>query len=410
MSVREHDVIVIGGGPAGSCAANLLAQAGVDVLVVEREQFPRFHVGESLLPTELEILDRLGVDPDDVPFLRKEGAVFIDEATGRRTRFAFADGLPGTPDHAHQVERAVFDDRLLRAAERAGAEVRERVEVVEVDLSAPERVVIGAQTLGDPESGAPGERLRFAARYLIDASGQKALLARRGKSVSPYKSFGRAAVFRRYDQLAPEIVAELHERGDIILKIIDEGWVWIIPLVCGSLSVGMVKASGKVEAALFDEMVASSPLLERLTAGATPGPSRVIGNFSYRNTEPHGRRYACIGDAACFLDPIFSSGVALAFAGAERLADILAPALAEGREADPELMAPLAEHMAPAYEVFRRFIDRFYHSKMLDNVLLAPRSGDQIYRSGVISLLAADVWRDDNPFQNMLLRARRRSS
>ena len=402
MSAEAHEVIIIGGGPAGSCAANLLAQAGADVLVIERAHFPRFHIGESLLPTELGILERLGVDPDAVPFLRKEGAVFIDEASGRESRFAFAEGLPGTPDHAHQVERAVFDELLLRAAEREGAKAREGLEVVAVDLSDPDQVRVEARELDSDRS------LSFTARYLVDASGQKALLARRAKSVSPYKNFGRAAVFRHYEQLAPEIVEELHARGDILVKLIDDGWMWIIPLVSGALSIGLVKATGKVSAELLDEIVAESPMLQRLLAGAEAGEARLIGNFSYRNTEPYGRRYACVGDAACFLDPVFSSGVALAFAGAERLADLLAPALAEGREADPELMAPLGEHMNRAYDAFSRFIERFYHTRMIDNVLLAPRSGDQIYRSGVISLLAADVWRDDNPFQNMLMRARRR--
>ena len=404
MSVRSHDVIIIGGGPAGSSAANLLAQAGADVLVIEREHFPRFHVGESLLPTELALLDRLGVDPDAVPFLRKEGAVFIDEATGRQTRFAFAEGLPGTPDHAHQVERATFDHQLLLAARRVGASVHEGLEVIEVDLSEPDQVAVEARAVET------GETQRFTARYLVDATGQKSLLGRRRKAVSPYKNLGRGAAFRHYKELAPEVVAELHERGDITIKLVDKGWMWIIPLVCGAISVGIVKAEGKVSVELLDEAVASSPLLQRLTAGAKPGPARLIGNFSYVNTEPYGRRYACIGDAACFLDPVFSSGIALAFAGAERLADLLAPALAEGREDDPDLMAPLGEHMQPAYEVFHRFIERFYHSRLIDNVLLAPRSGNQIFRSGIISVLAGDVWREDNSFQNMLLRARRRGS
>src|SRR5690606_30651849 len=114
MSAREHEVVVIGGGPAGSSVSNFLARAGVEVVVLERKRFPRFRVGESLLPTDLAVLERLGVDPDGVPFLRKRGAVFIDERSGRSSRFSFDEGLPGTPDHAHQVERAVFDHELLR--------------------------------------------------------------------------------------------------------------------------------------------------------------------------------------------------------------------------------------------------------------------------------------------------------
>lgn len=398
MSVR--DVVIVGGGPAGSCAANLLAQAGVDVVVLERERFPRFHIGESLLPTELAILARLRVDLDAVPFLRKRGAIFIDERSGRQTHFSFDEGLPGTPSHAHQVERSVFDHELLKAAARAGAEVRERCDVVDLELG-PDGVIVHAREL---ETEQPFE---LRARYLVDATGQKALLARRGKTVEPYQGFGRAAAFRHYRGLRPDINAELHERGDIIIKVVDEGWMWLIPLVSGDLSVGVVKAKGKVEPAVLEAEIAASPLLQRLTAGAQASEITMIGNYSYRNTAPYGPRFACIGDAAAFLDPVFSSGVALAFAGAERLSAVLIPALREHREGAPELMAPLREHMNRAYEAFGRFIHRFYNTGLIENVLLAEHHTSHEFRSGVISLLAADVWRDDNPFQNMLLRANR---
>jgi flavin-dependent dehydrogenase len=407
MRQASSDVIVVGGGPAGSCVANLLARAGVSVVVLEREQFPRFHIGESLLPTELAVLDRLGVDLDALGCLRKRGAVFIDERAGRRSCFSFDEGLPGTPSHAHNVERASFDHALLRAAALAGAQVRERHEVIDVRLpgdddSSEDEVYVRARDLE-----ADGREIELRGRYLIDATGQQALLARRAKTVEPYREFGRAAVFRHYDGLAPEINAELHERGDILVLFIDAGWLWAIPFASGTLSVGIVKTVGKVEPALLDQAIAESPLLSRLTAGATPGVARVVGNYSYRNTTPHGQRYACIGDAACFLDPVFSSGVALAFAGAEKLAELLEPALRDGREGEAALMVGLVEHMAPAYEAFERFIHRFYHTRLVDNVLLAERDRSHGLRSGVISVLAADVWREDNPFQNMLMRARR---
>ncbi|KIG15838.1 FAD-binding protein [Enhygromyxa salina] len=372
---------------------------------MERERFPRFHIGESLLPTELAVLDRLGVSLDALGCVRKRGAVFIDERAGRRSCFSFDEGLPGTPDHAHHVERATFDHALLKAAAKAGAEIRELHEVVDVELGDASGVEVCVRELDDARNEVARHELR--GRYLIDATGQQAMLARRGKTVEPYREFGRAAVFRAYAGLAPEINAELRERGDILIFIVDDGWMWGIPLPSGDLSVGIVKTKGKAEPAVLDQAVADSPLLTRLTAGAKLGPVRVIGNFSYRNTAPYGPRYACIGDAACFLDPVFSSGVALAFAGAEKLAELLAPALHEGREHDAALMQPLSEHMRPAYEAFERFIHRYYHTRLIDNVLLAEHDHSHNLRSGVISVLAADVWRDDNPFQNMLMRARR---
>lgn len=403
-SARTTEVIIVGGGPAGACAANLLAAAGRDVTVLEREHFPRFHIGESLLPAQLPILERLGVDLDDGPFLRKRGALFIDERSGRRAEFSFAEGMSGTPPFAHQVERSVFDQHLLQVAAERGATVLEGHAVVDVALG-DEQVEVEVE-VRDGE-GRAGDRGRMSARFLVDATGQNALLGRRRKTIEPIRGLGRAAAFRRFDGLRPEIVRELHEHGDVIIKIVDDGWMWGIPLACGGFSVGVVKATGKVEHATLDRELERSPELTRLLEGATPSHARVIGNFAYRNTAAQGRRFACIGDAACFLDPVFSSGVLLALKSGERLADLLGPALAEGREDDPELMVPLREHMDRGYDTFHRFIHRFYHTHLIDNMLLAKLTPGQAFRAGVISVLAGDVWRDDNQFQNMLARARR---
>ena len=122
-----RDVIVVGGGPAGSTAANLLAHAGHDVLVLEKETFPRFHIGESLLPIDLPIFKRLGMEMPTDRYIRKDGAEFIDEVTGQTVTFAFDRALNGTPRHAYQVERAKFDHDLLRQAAARGAEVREEI-------------------------------------------------------------------------------------------------------------------------------------------------------------------------------------------------------------------------------------------------------------------------------------------
>jgi flavin-dependent dehydrogenase len=394
-----YDVIVIGAGPAGSAAANLLAQQGHAVLVLERDHFPRFHIGESLLPAELGVLARLGVDLEAGGFLRKRGAVFIDERDGRQTLFSFDEGLPGTPPYAHQVDRAHFDHALMQAAITRGAEVREGHAVVEALCDGDGVRVV---------TSADGVRSEVAGRFLVDATGQQALLGRHARTIQPFRDFGRAAAFCRYAKLAPAIVRELEARGDIFIKIVDDGWMWVIPLAGGELSVGVVKARGKLEASVLEDEIAASPLIQRMIAGAEkPTPIERIGNFSYRNTRSHGAGFVCIGDAACFLDPVFSSGVTLALISAERMAQLLSPALREGRSGAPDLMQPLHDHMERAYQSFGRFIWRFYNSRIIDNILLAPHPGDPQFRRGVISLLAADVWRDDNPFQNMLLDARR---
>ena len=388
MDQRVREVIIVGCGPAGSTAANLLARAGRDVLVLEREVFPRFHVGESLLPCELPIFERLGVRLDRERYQYKQGAEFIDERTGDAVFFSFADGLEGTPTYAWQVERALFDHELAIAAAGAGAEIRYGAAVSAVDVD-DAGVTVRAQ--GVDHRG----------RYLIDASGQDAFLARRDRAVEPLRELGRAAVFGHFEDLAPASCDELCALGNVKIFMIEDGWMWAIPLVGRRMSVGVVKWRGKIDEALHEETVAASPLLQRLLVGARRTPLRILSNFSYRNTRAAGPRYVCIGDAACFLDPIFSSGIGLAMFAAEAVADRLAPALAEGREAAPTLMDPLRERMTVAYSSFEQLIRRFYHSRMVHNLFFAPEP-DPTLRRGLISVLAGDVFRDDNPFQLML--------
>lgn len=400
MSSTTHDVLVIGGGPAGSTAANVLAQHGFRVLVLEREVFPRFHIGESLLPCDLEVFRRLGVDPDAEGFLEKGGAEFLDERIGGHTEYPFADALPGTGDHAYQVDRAKFDHWLLRRAEEVGAEVRQGERATDVDLGDPSRVVVTT------DRGA-----RYEARYLIDATGQDALLGRRARTTSPLVDFGLAATFRHWDELDPAIEHELcvEQRGNIKVLFVDDGWCWAIPLGGRRISIGLVSRRRGIKSEWLEETIAGSPFLSRVTKGAKRSPRPgMIASFSFHNREQHGPRWACAGDAACFLDPVFSSGVSLGMVGAIDLADRLAPALREGREGEAALMDEHARHVGHAYDVFATLINSFYHTPLLHGLFFAPEQ-DAMLRKGLTSVLAGDVWRDDNPFQQKLMGSKRRA-
>lgn len=390
------DTIIMGGGPAGSSTAGLLAQAGANVLVIERSRFPRFHIGESLLPRSLPLLDKLGVTFKSSELQYKSGAEFFDEADGSYANYPFADALPGLRrDHAFQVERAVFDERLLRRASELGATVHEEEQVTRV---VTEETGVTVET----------DKGRYRGRYCVDATGQAAFFAKRSKTVAPYQDFGRGAVFSHFDNLTDDANEVLGSDGNIKVIMLSDGWAWLIPLTGRRLSVGVVTRERKLSEDSIDELLASSPLTNRAVRGAERLSTQLTGNFSFRNTKPHGARFCCIGDAACFLDPVFSSGVALAMEGAESTSAALLPALERGTEARPDLMAEAEAHMNCAYRNIGALVYAFYHTKMIRNLFFARRPNPQL-RAGLISILAGDIWRDDNEFQTMLNRSRRRN-
>lgn len=396
MTQRTHDcdVAILGGGPAGSTTATLLASAGHRVIVLEKDRFPRFHIGESLLPIDLPIFERLGVSIDSSSFLVKGGAEFWDERTGQFAEFPFRDGLEGTPESAFQVERAEFDHVLLRRSIEVGADVREGMTARDVAVG-PDGAVV---TCDDGTT--------VSARYVVDATGQDAFLARRNRTVAPLRDFGIAAVFCHFHGLSEEVQTELYRSGNIRVLIVEDGWVWLIPLVGGRLSCGVVTRRKGVGPELLDATIAASPSIAHLTRGATRTPARIIGNFSYRNDVSKGARWCCVGDARMFLDPVFSSGVSLAMLGGERLADRLGAALVAGTEGDPDLMDGLSESMEIAYQSFASLVGSFYHRRLVQNLFFAENP-DPVYRAGLISILAGDVFRDDNAFQKMLLSSER---
>jgi flavin-dependent dehydrogenase len=390
---QEHwDVIVVGAGPGGSTTAALLAQQGVRALVLDKDHFPRFHIGESLLPAAVDVQTRLGVRIDPAVFLFKAGAQFVCETTNRSARFDFAEALPGPARHAYHVERPQFDALLRDRVVALGADVRHGVKVTNVSIE-PETVRVetdhGLQT----------------ARYFVDATGQDRLLGKQNRSIEPYRHFGKAASFMHFDGVSQETLDEFAPHNDIRVMLVDEGWAWVIPLANKRLSVGLVSRKPGITQADVKAYVASSPLLTRWTRGARASEPRLIGNFSFLNKNPSGARWACVGDSACFIDPVFSSGVSLAMLSASTLSDKLVAALAAGTEADPALCKASHDEMQRGYATFAALVYRFYNTHFARNFILgAPAAG--ALRPAVTSVLAGDVLRFDNAFQDMLLRSR----
>jgi flavin-dependent dehydrogenase len=396
---HDVDVLVVGAGPTGTTAAAMLARAGFRVRAVERETFPRFHIGESLLPSCLGVLEKIDIDLGTLGYLLKQGAEFFDERNGEYKYYPFAEALPGPHRFAYQVERGTFDLDLARAAERFGADVRFAVEA--------RSFAADADGITVECSDGP-----VRARYLVDAAGRRGLLARALGGTTNIGDLGRGASFVHYTELSSAMWDELAERGDVKVVRITDGWLWVIPLQgdagarTGKVSVGVVLRKGKVYPELVLEQVAASPLLSRLTAGAKPGELHVIGDYSYANTRSHASRCVAIGDAAGFLDPIFSSGVAIGLASAEKMCEHLVPALHEGREGAPELMAPLKPLLNLAYRTFHSIAHRFYNTALVDNVLFAGAPDPEL-RAGLISILAGDVWRTDNKYQQLMFASAR---
>lgn len=389
----EWDVIVAGAGPGGSSAATLLAKEGARVLVLEREPFPRFHIGESLLPAAELVTSVLGLQPDPDVFLFKRGAQFVCEATGRRQSFDFGEALPGPQRYAWHVDRARFDTLLRDRAREVGAVVRHGQSVQDVELG-PDGVRVALES--GTEQG----------RYFIDATGQDRLIAKKLRSGRAYEHFGKAAAFTHFSDLGPAARAEFEPDNDIRIVVIPDGWLWAIPLPGARLSVGLVSRKPGLRRERLDEYLAQSALFGRLTAGAKRHETSLIGNFSFENTRSSGSRYTCVGDSACFIDPVFSSGVSLAILRAVSVTRRLAPALAAGCEDEVDLMAPVEASMTRAYDTFASLVHRFYNTRFVDHIIFgAPPEG--AHRSGVISVLSGDVFRHDNQFQDLLLKSRR---
>ena len=319
-AATTYDAIVIGGGPAGATLATRLAQRGRRALVLERETFPRFHIGESLLPCSMPLLDALGIPPDLLrsKFLAKHAAEFVTGDGSLVRRYPFEDGVVSGPNSAFEVDRAEFDSILFQNAARAGASVQHGTTVVDVEVrSEGVRVEARAQD---------GSRQEFHGAVLVDASGHSSLVARRFglRQVDP--SLKNFAVFSHYRGATR---ATGNAEGDISIVLAPQGWWWVIPLENDRTSLGLVApvaalAGGRADEAYLERQMARTPYLAARFANAERiEPVRTVSNFSYRSTRLTGDRWLLIGDAAAFIDPVFSTGVYLgmrqAFLAAEAI-------------------------------------------------------------------------------------------
>lgn len=324
------DVIIIGGGPAGSTAATTLAQAGRRVLVLEKERFPRFHIGESLLPYNRAIFDALGVWPkiEAAGFMKKRGAQFLMGNGPEKTRLDFTTGSFTEFPSAVQVERSKFDNLLLHHSRENGAEVREHCLVIS------HQVTDSAVTV-KYRSTADGSEQEASAAFLMDASGLSNLTANQASLREFYPGHKKVAVFGHFENVD---MPQGEEYGDILIVRRENSWFWMIPLEANKTSVGLVldrsefQALGSKPDLIFHEAVRTTKVVaDRFTKAVPKDPIKVLSDFSYRNGKLIAPRLVRIGDASGFIDPIFSSGVMLAMTSGHQGAQVVHEAITAGQ-------------------------------------------------------------------------------
>jgi flavin-dependent dehydrogenase len=379
----EYDVAIIGGGPAGSTAGILLAQAGRRVIVLEREKFPRFHIGESLLPYSLAAFDRLGVREElDRWAVDKRGAEVATACGTRAVKFLFEKGFRLQHRRSYQVERAKFDAVLLERARRVGAEVREETRVDRVDFAED------AATLHT----SAGE---IRARYVIDASGRQTVIGQQFGLKEPYPHLRKFSCFAHYEGVQRDAGIEA---GLTRLVRAAGHWFWLIPLDDVRTSVGVVmetddfKAMKKAPEAALDWAIADSALMRgRMGAARRLTQVHAVGDYSYRHTRLTGPRWMLAGDAAGFIDPIFSTGVFLAIHSGEQCADAVNEVLDHpGRQS--RLFARYEKGLRSVMGKYLRFVTAWYRPEFIE-VFTSPTQKFQL-AAAVNAVLAGNLGSD----------------
>jgi len=390
-SALDCDVIVIGGGPAGSTAAAWLARAGRSVILFERDVFPRFHIGESLLASVNDALAAIGA-ADIVRaagFPQKWGATFMS-ADGIVERFADFAEAPGVPmPQTWQVPRATFDQLLLRHAAASGADVRQGCRVLDVAVEA------GGVTATIQATNGTSAAHAVRGQAVIDASGRGSVLSRKLRLRIDEPRLANLAVFSHYSNVPRR---EGRRAGDIrIVSRPDLGWFWLIPISAELMSVGVVLPrtaargfQGVDHGALLERAIGETPAVAALLANARrEWPVRIEKDFSFGSRAYAGDRWLLAGDAGSFLDPVFSTGVAIAVESGLEAAQAAAEGLAAG-DLSARTFRRYARRQYQRYRSFRRFVLGFYTPEFRE-LFFAENPPLRMFRSLVT--VFAGYWR-----------------
>lgn len=390
--MQQFDVVIIGAGPSGSVSASLLKKQGFSVCVLEKQHFPRFVIGESLLPHCMEILEDAGlVDAvhAEKSFQFKNGAAFT--WGNRYTYFDFTDKFTAGPGTTYQVRRGIFDKILIDETAKKGVEVRFGHEVLALDNSG-DVAVISARTEA-------GEDYQISAKFVLDASGYGRVLPRLMELDTPSHLPARLAHFTHIDD---NITATDFDRNKILITTHPthrDVWLWLIPFADNRCSIGVVGLPDVLEGdseTVLKKFALECPMLNRILANANWNnefPFRNIQGYSANVKSLHGKHFALLGNAAEFLDPVFSSGVTIALHSAQLAARLVTKQLG-GQAVDWE--QEFTKPLMVGVNAFRTYVNGWYDTSFQD--VIYARNPQPEIRQMISSILAGYAWDENNPF------------
>lgn len=372
--MEKYDVIIIGGGPAGSTTGTMLAKKGHKVLLLEKEKFPREHIGESLIPSSYASLKNLGV-LDELKKIapRKPGVNFIDIDGERQSLWCFKNVVKDDSYLSFHVKRSLFDEMLLNNSRKNNVVVMEETMVQNMVLE-NEKGEVEVEAVNKA-----GERQTFHAKFLVDASGQSTFLGSKLGVKKPIAELDRVALWSHWSKsdfdipLKQGVIKLVYLGGD------KKGWIWVIPISHDNLSIGVVvensfikqekakfqkDASSDWKTEIYLQEIAASPAVSKLLSNASQNHKvQISGDYSYMCQQKFGKTFAMVGDSGAFLDPIFSSGIFVGMRSAEILADAVDKKFKAG---DEKAVEQAFVKINGAVNVLEKFIRLFYTKELVN--------------------------------------------